>query len=141
MDTTALVQSLSDGSAESAAILAGLSTATDAEIAEVVKSMQGAEAAKTTLSETMGELEADYAAKMAEVVADTAKMVHEIDKSSEARTSGENTLQGYINGIDSKSWQLNTRNEIYSKQRNRHMAQRMGRAPPLASWKLRLKTT
>jgi chromosome segregation ATPase len=109
VDTSALVQSLSDGSTESAAILAGLVTATDEEIKEIVRKMEGADEAKNALSETMAEMETDFSNKMDEIVGDAAEMVKGLDKSDDAYTSGENTLQGYINGINDKSWELNAR--------------------------------
>ncbi|MEG1165966.1 MAG: hypothetical protein RSD68_06085, partial [Oscillospiraceae bacterium] len=45
--------------------------------------------------------------KMKEIVETTAKAVKEMDKTNEAKTSGTNTIQGYINGVVSKGKTLN----------------------------------
>lgn len=101
VDTSGLISALSDGSQESAAILAGLVDATDEEIAALVQSMSGADQARQNLATTMAEAQTDYEHRMQEIVNSTEEMVRDIDQSEAAYDSGVNTLQGYIAGAES----------------------------------------
>lgn len=109
VDTSALIASLSDGSTQSAAVLAGLAEASDEEVAKVADSFDQVKTATDNASTTIANLETDYNTQMEQIVSDTAEMVKDIDQSSEAYTSGANTIRGYINGINSESEALNAK--------------------------------
>lgn len=108
VDTSELVQSLSDGSTESAAILAGLKTSTDEQVSQIVKSMSKVTTGKDSLSSDLAEVttKADKALDdLTSKVNDTAK---ELNVSDVALQSGKKTVQGYIDGLNSKLAELQT---------------------------------
>lgn len=115
VDTSALVSSLSDGSTESAEILAGLSTATDTEIANIVAAMQDSDQAREALTGTMAECSSEFQGKMDEIVQSCTDMVSELDQSSQAETSGMNTINGYIAGIDAQTSTLYTKMQTVAR--------------------------
>lgn len=108
VDTSELVKSLSDGSTESAAILAGLKTATDEQVSQIVKSMSKVTTGKDSLSGDLAEVttKADKALDdLKSKVNDTAE---KLDVSKVALQSGQKTVQGYIDGLNSKLAELQT---------------------------------
>jgi hypothetical protein len=96
VDTSELVQSLSDGSAESAAILAGLATASDDEVAAIVANFGKVEQGKETLSGTMAEIKMDFDAGMDALKKSAAQAVEDMNLSAEAGNSSRDTMNGYI---------------------------------------------
>lgn len=109
VDTSKLVESLSDGSAQAAEKLAGLAQASDEEIAEVVAAMGESDEARAALTDTMAQMSEEFQTKMDEIVQSATDMAEDIDQGDTAETSGKNTIQGYINGIDAKSSALYTK--------------------------------
>lgn len=107
VDMSALITSLSDGSTESAAILAGLKTATDDQVAQIAQSMGGISAGKQTFIDEVGAAQINYDERMAEMVNTTVEAVKEMDLGDDAKKSAANTINGYINGVRSKSGSLN----------------------------------
>ena len=111
VDTSALIASLNDGTTESAAILAGLSSATDEEIAEVVAAMGESDTARAELTDAMAQASSEFQTEMDSIVQSATDMATEIDQSEQATTSGQNTINGYIAGIDSRT------SALYAKMR------------------------
>lgn len=108
VDMSALTASLSDGSMESAQILAGLKTATDEELAIISQLLQQKGQDFKTFTEEVGAEKINLDARMAEIVDSAAKTVTEdMDLSNEAKASALNTINGYINGVRSQSGALN----------------------------------
>ncbi|MEG0778417.1 MAG: hypothetical protein RSG55_06175, partial [Oscillospiraceae bacterium] len=111
IDMQPILNSISDGTpqaAERAAALAEAITSGNTAAIEKLANDAAAVAAKQVeLSEAMGAAAFDYNAKIKEIVETTAKAVKEMDKTNEAKTSGTNTIQGYINGVVSKGKTLN----------------------------------
>lgn len=107
VDTSALIASLSDGSAESAAILAGLNTATDAQVAKIAESMAGVEVGKESFVNSIAAAQINYDERMADMVKTTTEAVAEMDLSDDAKESALNTINGYINGVRAQSGSLN----------------------------------
>ena len=96
VDTEALVKSLSDGSTESAEILAGLATATDEEITDIVESLGDVETGKEKLSQTMAEVETDFSDAMDAISLKVDDAVDEMNNAAEAGTAARDTMNGYI---------------------------------------------
>ena len=90
-----LVQKLSDGSSESAAILAGLADASDDKIREVVANLGKVDEGKTKFASTVADVSAEFKAAMDKVTAE-AKRYDELHK------SGEETMLGLVLGLRSK---------------------------------------
>ncbi|MEG1492554.1 MAG: hypothetical protein RR394_09920, partial [Oscillospiraceae bacterium] len=99
VDTSELVQSLNDGSTESAAILAGLASATDAEVANIVASMGTVTAQKDKLSGEMGEVETGFGAALDSMKGELSEAVEEMDMSGAAGKAAKSTMQAYVKSI------------------------------------------
>lgn len=106
-DMSALIASLSDGSTESAAILAGLRNATDDQVAQITQGMAGVSKGKEAFVGEIAAAQIDYDERMADMVNTTAEAVKEMDLSDKAKESALNTINGYINGVRSQSGSLN----------------------------------
>lgn len=115
--TDGLVAALSDGSTQSAgylqAIVAEIDAAGGAASEGGQKIVQGLneafseqqqslEAYATSIADTNTQIDE----KMSELVENTAQKVAELDMADDAKTSAENTLNGFIAGIDSGSGAL-----------------------------------
>lgn len=97
-----LVQALSDGSAESAAILRSLADANDDEIEAIVASMGKVEEGKKIFSDTVAQFASEVKSAMDAAVA-------EADRYDEMYPNGQNSMQGAIDGAESK------RKEVWNK--------------------------
>lgn len=96
VDTSELVQSLSDGSAESAAILAGLATASDEDVKKIVDNLGQIDAKKDSLSDTMADISTGFSEKMDEMRQKASDTVGKMNFEVEAGTAAADTMQGYI---------------------------------------------
>lgn len=108
VDMSALVTSLSDGSVESAQILAGLATATDEELTLVSQLLEQKDKDFETFTSQVGAEKINLDGRMAELVEGATKTISEdMDLSDEAKISAVNTINGYINGVLAQSGSLN----------------------------------
>lgn len=136
VDTSKLVESLSDGSTQSAEILAGLADASDEEIAEVVAAMEQSDEARAALTDAMAQASEEFQTKMDEIVQSATDMAEDIDQSATAETSGKNTIQGYINGIDAKSTDLYAKmSEVAKKAWDSFKAQLQEHSPSRVAYR------
>jgi chromosome segregation ATPase len=94
-----LVKSLSDGSTESAAILAGLSIASDEEISKIIKSMKRVNEGKDSLSHTMAEALTDFDKKIEDLSEKTSGAVNALNNKAAAQEAALDTMKGYIDQI------------------------------------------
>lgn len=101
-----LTRELSDGSKESAAMLAGLATATDEEIRKIIASMQKTGEGKDAAAETIAALEADLSERFSAIEADAQEFAKNMDFADEMEKAAVNDMQGYINGILSKEGEM-----------------------------------
>ncbi len=114
-----LVSRLSDGSAESAAALAGLADASDEEIARLVENLGKVDEGKENFATVVASMQTDFDTKAAEIEQRMTDMVAEFDQSEDAYDKGQATMQGIIDGLNSKIASLRAKvNEI-----NRLLAQ------------------
>lgn len=102
VDTSELVKSLSDGSAESAEILAGLKKATDSQVAQIVKSMSKVTEGKDSLSGELAEVNSNFDKSMNDLTKKTNETAKSLNVSEITLKSGKQTAQGYIDGLTSK---------------------------------------
>ena len=101
-----LVDALSDGSTESAAILAGLAEETDETIAEIIANMNRRDEAKEAAANSMAGLTEGFAAGLY----DAAKAAEDVKNATLGAISGENSyytiglndIKGYIRGMESQ---------------------------------------
>ena len=108
-----LLKSLSDGSVESAEILAGIVTATDEEIAELNKKWEATQEGKETFAETLAEMQTDFDEKSAELKTKYDDAVEHFNQYSEAQANGIQTVRGVIDGALAEASRLyRTYNQI-----------------------------
>lgn len=104
----ALVAAYSDGSAESAAAIAAMAKATDKELNSMVNGFGLLQDAQGAAAGSMGDLEVGYTKGMRDISSATARAMSQMDLSEEAKRAGMNTMQGYIDGINSKTGSIST---------------------------------
>ena len=105
-----LVASLSDGSTESAAILAGLSGASDTEIESIIASLRSVKDGKDDFSSNVAEMQTDYSSRMEAIVSDSGATVEDVQaallKVSEFKSIGDQDAEGYRQGLLSKEQEI-----------------------------------
>lgn len=101
-----LIQKLSDGSEESAQILAAIVEGGEEDIAALNEQLARVEEGKENFSNTVAEMETDFSNKMTDLENRIQQTVDELDVSIEAGAAGAATIQGYIDGAESMRSQL-----------------------------------
>lgn len=97
-----LVASLSDGSQESAAALAGLREASDMEIRALVMNLKLVEDGKQNFSEQVAAMETDFDENMKSMENRVKDMVGELDQYTAAYYGMQQTGQGAVDGLEPK---------------------------------------
>lgn len=97
-----LVASLSDGSVQSAQILAGLATASDAELKSLVDRMADVKVYQDSLSRQLAQISTDTNKQLNELYGGVRNSAKELNASDVARQAAKDTMQGYIGEI--KRW-------------------------------------
>jgi len=101
-----LLAELSDGSIESANILAGIVEDGGTKVQELNEKFQNVQEGKEAFATEIAEMQTDFAASAREIVSDAEQMVNDLNLKLEAQSSGAETIQGYIDGLNSKLGQL-----------------------------------
>lgn len=96
-----LVKKLSDGSEESAQILAAIVAGGEDEIAALNEQLAKVEEGKNAFGDAVAEMETDFSDKMADIEKRMQGCVDELDVSVEAGAAGAATIEGYIEGAES----------------------------------------
>jgi len=91
-----IAKQLSDGSAESAAALAELASASEEEIGKINDKFQEVESAKDTLASTIADMETNFSEGMAALKTELENTVKELDKGSEAAQAAAATMEAYV---------------------------------------------
>lgn len=101
-----LAEALSDGSEESAAILAGLREMTDEEIEDIIDKMGEVEEGKDTFAEQVAQMQTDYEARMDEINQKTTTVMDEVvakfDATEQAYANAQSTAAGVAEGLRSQ---------------------------------------
>lgn len=104
-----IVTMLSDGSTQSAAILAGLAEDGGESIDALNAKFAEVGTAKDTMATAMAEASIDFQGRATEIVTACNNMVAEVNQYSEAYANGASTIQGIIDGINSRIGLLQNR--------------------------------
>lgn len=96
-----LIKKLSDGSEESAQILAAIVAGGEDEIAALNEQLAKVEEGKNAFGDAVAEMETDFSDKMADIEKRMQECVDELDVSAEAGVAGAATIEGYIEGAES----------------------------------------
>ena len=128
-----LIKKLSDGSEESAQILAAIVEGGEEDIAALNEQLAKVEKGKEAFSETVAEMETDFSEKMKDIEDRVKEMADELDASAEAQAAGMATIDGYIDGAESMRSSLastyrslaNTANNAYKSTLEIHSPSRV----------------
>lgn len=101
-----LVRELSDGSEESAQILAAIVQGGEKEIQALNEKFAQVEEGKEKFSTTVAEMETDFSNKMTDLENRIKETTERLDVSIEAGAAGAATIQGYINGAEGMRGEL-----------------------------------
>lgn len=101
-----LVKKLSDGSEESAQILAAIVSGGKEDIAALNEQLSKVEEGKKNFSDTLAEMETDFGKKMELLVKDLNDAMDEMELADSTYQIGEDNIQGLINGTASKKAEL-----------------------------------
>jgi TP901 family phage tail tape measure protein len=101
-----LLAQLSDGSVESANILAGIVEDGGAKVQELNDKFQQVQEGKEAFAAQVAEMQTDFAEASGEIVSAAQTMVNDLNQKMAASTSGAETIQGYIDGLNSKLGEL-----------------------------------
>lgn len=97
-----ILRQLTDGSAESAAILQEIVDSGEENIAELNEKFAEVKKGKDEFSSAIAELEAYYGEEMEELVRETEEAVKDMAKYDDAYQSAVETCNGYIEGVNAK---------------------------------------
>ena len=91
-----MLASFADGSADSVNAVAGMASASDEDLAAMVKNWQALQEEQNNVSDNIAELKTDFTNEMDKLGEDLAADIDAMDLCDEATAAGEATLQGYI---------------------------------------------
>ena len=94
-----VLASMNDGSEESAAALAGMAEASDAELAKIVRNFKKLQTAQDEAATNIAGISTNYDDELTKIQDSMDKTVENMAKEDEAATAAEKTIQSYINKI------------------------------------------
>lgn len=94
-----LAEEFNDGSAESAAALAGLANASDAEIQNIVTSWQNLQQQEQDTSDTMGDVATQFSTKIGEMKSDMEDLATSANMSSKFGAAATSTINAYFDSM------------------------------------------
>ena len=95
-----LISQLSDGSKESAQILADIVAGGADKIRELNTTFQSVQEGKDTFAQTVAEMETDFTSELAKMQTEMADTVAAMDMSSEAADAGKATVEAFAKGAE-----------------------------------------
>lgn len=113
-----LIRKLSDGSEESAQILAAIVEGGEENIAALNEQLARVEEGKEAFASTVAEMETDFSERMTDLERRIGETVEELNVSAEAGAAGAATIQGYIDGAESMRAQLVAKYQALAKAAN-----------------------
>lgn len=97
-----MLASMADGSEDSAAALAGLADASDAELATAVEAWQNLKQNQDDTASNMASVQTQFESALSNIRDDMNDLVTGMDKESEAYAAATGTMDGFIRGIYDK---------------------------------------
>ena len=94
-----MLKDLSDGSEESAAMLAGMESMNDADLSAVVKQYNDLQTAQGDTATSMAELETDFSDSLTKIQTDMETAVDNLNLSDEAKANAKSTMDAYVQEI------------------------------------------
>lgn len=96
-----MLAELADGSADSAAMLAGMANMNDADLSAVVAQYNSLQEAQSNTAASVADLETDFSQKLDDMQTEMEDMVGSMDMSDEAAANAKSTIDAYVNEIES----------------------------------------
>ena len=93
-----MIASFADGSQESVNAIAGMASASDADLSAMVANWQTLQEEQEAAAGSVSDLKTDFTATMDELQEELAADIEAMDLGTEAAESGKATIQGFING-------------------------------------------
>lgn len=93
-----MISSFADGSQESVNAIAGMASASDADLSAMVANWQTLQAEQEAAAGSVADLKTDFTATMDELQEELVADIEAMDLGTEAAESGKATIQGFING-------------------------------------------
>jgi len=103
---SSMIASFADGSQESVNAIAGMASASDEELAAMVQSWQSLQAEQEAASGSIAELKTNFTSEMDALGQELAADIEEMDLGPEAAEAGRATIQGFIEGANGMSAQV-----------------------------------
>lgn len=95
-----MLQKLSDGSEESAAMLSMMAKLDDADLSDLAKQYSEVQEQQKKTASEMADVETEFTAKLDSIKSDMQDMVDSLDLSEEAKTNAMATMDAYVNEIE-----------------------------------------
>lgn len=96
---TDVIADFSDGSKESVNVVAGMAHATDEDLRLMVKNWQKLQAEEKNASESLSQMDQDYATTLDDLQNQLAQTIEDFDLSEEAKAAAEATMNAYITAL------------------------------------------
>lgn len=114
-----LIQKLSDGSEQSAQILASIVQGGKGDIEELNRQLARVEEGKADFADTVASMETDFDRRMKSIEDRTKRAAKNLNASAEAKGSGMQTIRGYIQGAEQMRGQLVAKYRSLAQSANR----------------------
>lgn len=95
-----VIASFADGSKDSVNAIAGMASASDADLAKMVENYRSLKEAQDTTSESIADLQTGMSNALDEIAQDISDSVSDMDLSDAAMQSAQSTIQGFIDGAE-----------------------------------------
>lgn len=103
-----VLNNVADGSADSAAMLAGMANMSDEQLSSMVEQYGTLQASQDATAESMAELETSFSVSLDSILSDMNDTVNDMNMEQEAREAALQTMNGYIQGIKDKLPEANS---------------------------------
>lgn len=103
-----VLNSVADGSEDSAAMLAGMASMSDEQLYAMVEQYNKLQTSQEETAESMAELAADFESKLDEIQTDMEEAVSKMNMEDEAKKAATATMDAYISAIKSKTSEVNS---------------------------------
>lgn len=95
-----VIASFADGSKDSVNAIAGMASASDADLAKMVENYRSLQEAQESTSDSLADLQTGMSNALDEIAQDLSDSVSDMDLSDEAVKSAQATIQGFIDGAE-----------------------------------------
>ncbi len=95
-----MLADLTDGSADSAAMLQGMAKMNDTDLSAVVQQYLDLQSAQSDTATSVADLETEFAEKLNNIQSEMENMVDDMEMSDDAKANAKSTMDAYVNEIE-----------------------------------------